>query len=233
MAINLLIVDDEESFRGHLRNLFERKGYDVSEAQNGTLALELARQHRFEVVLLDIVMPDMDGTEALKRFKELYPDVQVIIMTGNATIENAITSMKRGAYDYLIKPFDPDELLILVERAGELTRLRRESEIIHRERDRQGKFSDFVGASAHTRNILGLIDKVAPTSSTVLITGETDTGKELVARSVHRKSNRSDRPFVVINCSAIQDTLLESEMFGYEKGAFTGASRDKRGSQQR
>lgn len=227
--MNLLIVDDEESFRRHLKNLFERKGYDVSEAQNGTEALELARRNRYEVVLLDIVMPDMDGIEALKHFKELYPDIQIIIMTGNATIENAVTSMKRGAYDYLIKPFDPDELLILVERAGELTRLRRESEIIHRERDRQSKFSDFVGSSIHTRNILGLIDKVAPTSSTVLITGETGTGKELVARSIHRKSNRNDKPFVVINCSAIQDTLLESEMFGYEKGAFTGASRDKRG----
>lgn len=227
--MKLLIVDDEESFRHHLSNLFERRGYHVFEAQNAGEAINLARKTRFDVVLLDIVLPDMDGIEVLKNFKRLYPDVQVIIMTGNATVENAIASMKLGAYDYLIKPFDIEEMTILVDRAGELTNLRREREIIQRQRDWQPEFDNFVGNSSHTREVLGLIEKVAPTNSTVLITGDTGTGKELVAKAIHRKSMRGDKPFVVVNCSAIQDTLLESEMFGYEKGAFTGASRSKRG----
>jgi DNA-binding NtrC family response regulator len=227
--MKLLIVDDEASFRQHLSHLFVRKGYKVFEAQDGREAQNLAKENRFDVVLLDIVLPDFNGVEILKKFKQLYPDVQIIIMTGNATIENAIASMKLGAYDYLIKPFDVEELTILVDRASELTNLRREREISLRERDWQRKFDNFVGDSQHTKDILALIEKVAPTNSTVLITGETGTGKELVAKGIHRKSPRAEKPFVVVNCSAIQDTLLESEMFGYEKGAFTGASSNKRG----
>jgi DNA-binding NtrC family response regulator len=179
--------------------------------------------------LLDIVLTDSDGVEILGKLRQLFPETQVIMMTGNATIENAIASMKLGAYDYLIKPFNLDELFILVERAGELANLRREKEIIRRERDWQRKFNEIVGDSGHTRETLKLVDKVAPTDLTVLITGDTGTGKEVVARSIHEKSKRGNKPLIVINCSTIQNTLLESEMFGYSKGAFTGASQDKRG----
>jgi DNA-binding NtrC family response regulator len=227
--LQILIIDDDESFRQHLTHLFKRKGYPVSEANSGKEALELVRQNRFEVVLLDIVLTDSDGVEILRKLKQLYPETQVIMMTGNATVENAIASMKLGAYDYLIKPFNIDELFILVERAGELNTLRREKEILQRERNWQRKFSDFVGKSAHFKNVLQLIEKVAPADLTILITGDTGTGKEVVARTVHWKSARRNKPFVVINCNTIQDQLLESEMFGYARGAFTGATQDKRG----
>jgi len=227
--LNILIIDDDESFRRHLASLFKRRGYLVTEAGSGAEALDITRRQRFEVVLLDIVLTDTDGVEILRKLRQLYPETQVIMMTGNATVENAIASMKLGAYDYLIKPFNIDELFILVERAGELNALRREKEIFQRERDWQRKFSDFVGESAHSKNVLQLIGKVAPTDLTVLITGDTGTGKEVVARAIHRESKRDNKPFVVINCSTIQDHLLESEMFGYAKGAFTGATQDKRG----
>lgn len=227
--LKILIVDDEESFRQRLANLFQRKGFQVSEAASGAAALALSRKERFEVALLDIVLPDRDGVEILRELKEASAEIQVIMMTGNATVENAIASMKLGAYDYLIKPFNLEELFILVERAGELNALRRDKELLQRERDRQRKFSELVGESAHTRQVLQLIEKVAPTDLTVLITGDTGAGKEVVARTIHWRSERRSKPLVVINCSAIQDSLLESEMFGYAKGAFTGAAQDKRG----
>ena len=225
----ILIVDDDPTFRQHLANLFRRRGYDVTEAESGREALQRFRQKRFEVVLLDIVLNDIDGVEILEKLKQMSPEAQVIMMTGNATVENAIASMKLGAYDYLTKPFNLEELFILVERAGELSDLRRQNEIIQRERERQRRFWDFVGVSPHTQEVRQLIEKVAPTDFTVLITGDTGTGKEVVARTIHWKSPRHQKPFVVINCSAIQDTLLESELFGYARGAFTGATRDKRG----
>ncbi len=227
--MKLLIVDDEDSFRQHLCHLFERRGFTAVAAKTGQETLEIAKRENFDIVLLDIVLPDIDGIEILKNLKRIYQDTQIIMMTGNATIENAIASMKLGAYDYLIKPFDLEELIILVERAGELTQLKRESEIFKRELDKQKKYTEIVGNSSHINEIMDLIEKVAPTNSTVLITGETGTGKELVAKAIHQKSPRKDKPFVIVNCSAIQDTLLESEMFGHEKGAFTGAVKFKRG----
>jgi len=227
--MKLLIVDDEDSFRQHLCHLFERRGFSTVAAKTGKETLEIANRENFDIVLLDIVLPDIDGIEILKNLKRIYQDTQIIMMTGNATIENAIASMKLGAYDYLIKPFDLEELIILVERAGELTQLKRESEIFKRELDKQKKYTEIVGNSSHINEIMDLIEKVAPTNSTVLITGETGTGKELVAKAIHQKSPRMDKPFVIVNCSAIQDTLLESEMFGHEKGAFTGAVKFKRG----
>jgi len=225
----ILIVDDEVSFRQHLSHLFIRRGYQVLEAQNGKETLDIIQDTPVDLVLLDIVLPDLDGIEILQKLKEQYPDIQVIMMTGNATVENAIASMKLGAYDYLIKPFDLEELNILVERARELTQLKRESEIFKRERDKKSKFEEFVGSSPQTKAALDLVQKVAPMNSTVLITGETGTGKELIAKAIHRYSPRRDKPFIVVNCSAIQDTLLESEMFGHEKGSFTGAIKSKRG----
>jgi DNA-binding NtrC family response regulator len=225
----ILIVDDEESFRNHLTRLFVRRGYKVAEVASGNEALALVGQKAFDIVLLDIVLPDLNGVEVLKVLKERAPDTQVIMMTGNATVNTAIASMKLGAYDYLTKPFDLEELTILVERACELSTLRRESEFLHLELDRQQKFDEIVGSDNKTLAALALVEKVAPTSSTVLITGETGTGKELIAKAIHRKSPRCEKPFIVVNCSAIQETLLESEMFGYERGAFTGAVKNKSG----
>ncbi len=225
----ILIVDDEESFRKHLTHLFIRKGYTVVDAATGHEALALAEQRGFNIVLLDIVLPDIDGIEVLRTLREHASDTQVIMMTGNATVSNAIASMKLGAYDYLIKPFDFEELFILIERACELSALRQESKALHFELDRQHKFDEFVGSDGKTLAALALVEKVAPTDSTVLITGETGTGKELIAKAIHRRSLRHNKPFVVANCSAMQETLLESEMFGYEKGAFTGAVKNKSG----
>ncbi|MHB2148003.1 sigma-54-dependent transcriptional regulator [Calditrichota bacterium LG25] len=227
--MNLLIVDDEVSFRVHLRHVFERKGYQVAEAADGFEAIEKAKETLFDVVLLDIILPDIDGIEVLKQLHSSSPFTQIIMMTGNATVENAIASMKLGAYDYLVKPFDFEELSILVNRAFELARLKREREAAEHEKFLKSRFEEFIGQSEHTRQILQLVEKVAPTNSTVLITGETGTGKELVAKAIYRKSARSDKPFIVINCSAMQDTLLESELFGYIKGAFTGAVKNKSG----
>jgi DNA-binding NtrC family response regulator len=226
---NILIVDDEESFRTHLMRLFVRRGYAVAGAANGPEALALTEQRQFDIVLLDIVLPGLDGVEVLRTLKERAPETQVIMMTGNATVGNAIASMKLGAYDYLTKPFDFEELFILIERACELSALRQESKALHLELDQQRKFDEFVGSDGKTRAALALVEKVAPTDSTVLITGETGTGKELIAKAIHRKSSRHNKPFIVVNCSAMQETLLESEMFGYERGAFTGAVKNKSG----
>ncbi len=227
--MNLLIVDDESSFRQHLKHVFERQSYSVAEAESGLEAIEKAKQTLFDVVLLDIILPDIDGLEVLKQLHFISPFTQVIMMTGNATVENAIASMKLGAYDYLVKPFDFEELSILVNRAQELTRLKREREAAEHEKSFRSRFEEFIGQSEHTRQVMQLVERVAPTNSTVLITGETGTGKELIARAIYRKSVRSDKPFIVINCSAMQDTLLESELFGYVKGAFTGAVKNKSG----
>jgi DNA-binding NtrC family response regulator len=226
---SILIVDDEESFRAHLMRLFVRRGYAVADAANGAEALALAEQRQFDVVLLDIVLPGLDGIEVLRTLKERASETQVIMMTGNATVSNAIASMKLGAYDYLTKPFEFEELFILIERACELSALRQESKALHLELDRQRQFDEFVGSESKTLAVLALLEKVAPTDSTVLITGETGTGKELIAKAIHRQSLRHSKPFVVANCSAMQETLLESEMFGYEKGAFTGAVKNKSG----
>ncbi|MCD6375780.1 MAG: sigma-54-dependent Fis family transcriptional regulator [Caldisericaceae bacterium] len=227
--MNLLIVDDESSFRLHLKHVFERQGYSVAEAKSGFEAIEKAKQTLFDVILLDIILPDIDGLEVLKQLHLISPFAQVIMMTGNATVENAIASMKLGAYDYLVKPFDFEELSILVKRAQDLARLKREREAAEHEKSFRSRFEEFIGQSEHTRQVMQLVERVAPTNSTVLITGETGTGKELIARAIYRKSVRSDKPFIVINCSAMQDTLLESELFGYIKGAFTGAVKNKSG----
>jgi len=226
---SILIVDDEESFRRHLARLFLRKGYRVFDVATAAEALEQLESEPVDVVLLDILLPDQDGVEVLRKIKESNPDLQVIMMTGNATVQNAIASMKLGAYDYLVKPFDLEELSILINRACEYSALRREHRLLRRELDRYARFEEFIARDEKTVAILEMVERVAPTDSTVLITGETGTGKELVARAIHRKSPRQNRPLVVVNCSALPETLLESEMFGYEKGAFTGAVRDKSG----
>ncbi|MBI2447079.1 MAG: sigma-54-dependent Fis family transcriptional regulator, partial [Candidatus Omnitrophica bacterium] len=227
--INLLIVDDEETLRLHLKKEFLRKDYEVHEAGEGQAALNILKEHHIDVVLLDLVMPGLSGLDALKEIKANYPLVEVIVLTGNATIDTAIASMKLGAYDYLMKPYNIAELSMIIERAHNHALLSRDSQRLQHELARQAKFEDFIHGDEKMKSVFKLIEKVAPTNSTVLLYGETGTGKELAAKSIHKNSNRKENSFIAVDCGALQDTLLESELFGHERGAFTGAIRDKQG----
>jgi len=227
--ISVLVVDDEERMRKFLRTELERKGFVVDEAASGEEALAVAAEQDHQVVLLDLRMPGMTGLEALSQIRESSPAPEVIIITGHGTIDTAIEAMRLGAYHYVTKPFKLRELELHVRKAHEKVSLERKSR--HLERlvaDRRGDPA-IVGRSPGIRRVLSLIAKVAPTDSTVLISGESGTGKELVAQSIHRSSLRADAPFVVVNCGTLQESLLEAELFGSEKGAFTGAFETREG----
>ncbi len=225
----LLIVDDELSVRDSLAKWFAEEGYDVATAENANDALTRVAEQTFDVALVDIKMRGTDGIELQRRLHEIYPDMLVIIMTGYASVETAIAALKNGAYDYVNKPLDPDEIAHLVAKAmshhqtvQENTRLKETvADLTHP--------TDIIGQSGAMKRIFEAIDTVGPTDATVLITGESGTGKELVARAVHAASNRRYHPMVVIHCGALTETLLESELFGHEKGAFTGAQYRKKG----
>lgn len=226
----ILIADDEESIRWVLSKALSKKGYAVDLAANGTEALALFRQNKYDMAILDIKMPGMTGLELLQRFHEEKPAVLVIIMTAESTMKNAVDAMKHGAYDYITKPFDLDALdaiILKARKASEVTdevqRLKEEIKE-HYQLDRT-----IIGKSQAMQEVYKLLGKVAPTDVTVLITGESGTGKELVARAVHFNSPRLGKPFLAINCAAIPRELLESELFGFEKGAFTGATERKIG----
>jgi len=223
----ILVVDDETRMAGLIRMELEEQGHTVSTAGDGTMALGLMEKKEFDLVLTDIRMPGMDGLMLLKSVKERYPETEVVLMTAYASAQTAVTAMKDGAYDYLIKPFEMDELLIMVERIDSRRRLVLEN-VQLREDLRSGDVT-IVGGSEGIREVFALVDRVADQDATVLIEGESGTGKELIARSIHAKSLRSKAPFVVVNCAAIPDTLIESELFGHEKGAFTGADRRQLG----
>jgi two-component system nitrogen regulation response regulator GlnG len=225
----ILVVDDEESIRWALRKALEREGYRVALASDGVEGLARATESDIDLVLMDIKMPGTDGFDALTRIKESRPDLPVIIMTAFGTLQAAVQAMKRGAYDYVTKPFDFDELSILVRRAFEVRDL---TEQIARMEGGVGQPFDFegvVGLCPSMQQIFKLVGKVAASDLTVLIRGESGTGKELLARAIHYNSRRLARPFTAVNCAAIPRDLLESELFGHEKGAFTGASALRRG----
>jgi two-component system, NtrC family, response regulator HydG len=227
---NLLIVDDELIVRDSLGKWFQEEGYDVSTADSAHEALSLMAEKQFDLALLDIKMPGTDGVELQARMKEVAPETIVIIMTGYASVETAVAALKNGAYDYVTKPFDPDDIAHTVQNA--LAHKRAEREVV-RLRETVAATSlpkELVGKSDAMKHVLDSIQTVAPTDATVLITGESGTGKELVARAIHAASNRKFNPFVVIHCGALTETLLESELFGHEKGAFTGAQYRKKGS---
>ncbi len=228
-AVSVLVVDDEERMRSIIRKELERKGYLVDEAASGQEALKAAEQHGYDVILLDLRMPGMTGLEALARFQEIPPSPEVIIITGYGTIDTAIEAMRLGAYHYVTKPFKLRELELNIQKAGEKVALERKSRQL--ERLVKDKFAapEIVGESPPLMKVLRLIEKVAPTDSPALVTGESGTGKELVALSIHRHSRRADAPFVVVNCGTLQETLLETELFGHEKGAFTGAVDSREG----
>lgn len=229
MNARILVVDDEEIVVRSCVRILAAGAYAVESAQGGLEALRKIEEGEFDILILDIMMPQMDGLQVLQRVKETHPDIDVIMVTGLSQIETAVRSMKLGAFDYLPKPFDPDELKQVVERALERRRLLQENFNLRSELSSKYRFENIVGTSQAMQKVFGLVAKGAPTNSTVLITGESGTGKELIARAIHFNSLRKDKPFIAVDCNSLSETLLESELFGHVKGSFTGAVASKRG----
>ncbi|HEX8800339.1 MAG TPA: sigma-54 dependent transcriptional regulator [Terriglobales bacterium] len=225
----LLIVDDELSVRDSLAKWFTEEGYDVATAECANEALTRVTEQTFDVALVDIKMRGTDGIELQRRLREIYPDILVIIMTGYASVETAIAALKNGAYDYVNKPLDPDEIAHLVAKAMSHRQTQQENVRLKETVADLAHPAEIIGQSSAMKRIFEAIETVSPTDATVLITGESGTGKELVARAIHAASNRRYHPMVVIHCGALTETLLESELFGHEKGAFTGAQYRKKG----
>jgi two-component system, NtrC family, response regulator PilR len=229
MKTRLLVVDDEESLAEFLRLLFEKEGYDVQTAGSVEGARRQLSERTFDLVLCDILMPDGNGLELLREIKSHSSGTEVIMMTAYASNKSAIEAMKLGAYNYISKPFDVEELKVVASRALEKTGLTEENVYLRNELARKYQFSNIIGGSPRMQEVFSLIERVAKTTSTVLISGESGTGKELIARAVHYSGPRSRHHFLSINCGAMPENLLESELFGHEKGAFTGAVREKKG----
>ena len=219
----ILVADDEESHRIMLRAVLQEEGYEVAGAADGPEAIRVVEQEPFDLVLLDIRMPGMDGVEALTEIRKISPYIPVLMMTAYASVKTAVEALKAGAFDYLIKPLDIDELKILIEKALEHYHLREENLVLRERMGDRFNFSKMIGKSRKMVELFDLLAQVAPTDATVLILGESGTGKELVANSIHHNSRRASQPFIKVSCAALPETLLESELFGHEKGAFTGA----------
>ncbi len=229
MADRILVVDDEESMRDVLRRMLSSEGYHVSQAENGKKALALLAKERFDYILSDIRMPVMGGIELLREITARGIPGTVIMMSAFGTVETAVEAMKLGAYDYISKPFMSDEILLTLRKARERESLRRENEALREEVEKTVRPGALLFASRSMDDVVRMVEKVKDYDATALVTGESGTGKELVARMLHYGGRRKDRPFVAINCGAIPETLLESELFGYRKGAFTEAKSDRAG----
>jgi DNA-binding NtrC family response regulator len=225
----ILIVDDELIMRESLAGWLERDGYVVETAASGEEGLERLKDTRFDILLLDIKMDGMSGLDVLKTVKASDPDVAVVMITAYGSISTAIDAMKKGAYDYLLKPFDPNELGVLIEKIIQSQNQARENLFLREQYKDRSRFESMLGQSAAMQRVFDMIQDVAPTQATVLITGETGTGKGLAAKAIHTHSPRCDGPFVIVNCGAFPEHLLESELFGYQKGAFTDAKTTKKG----
>ncbi len=229
MSAKILIVDDEEIVIQSCLRILSDYSDVVDSVQDGQAALRKIDETQYDIVILDIMMPKMDGLEVLQQVKERHPDVDVIMMTGLSQIQTAVKAMKLGAFDYLSKPFDPDELKHVVDRALERRRLLQQNRDLKNEVSSKYRFENIIGSSPRMQAVYALIAKCAPTNSTVLITGESGSGKEMIARAIHFNSLRKDQPFVTVDCNTLSENLLESELFGHVKGSFTGAVANKRG----
>jgi two-component system response regulator HydG len=225
----VLIVDDQRNMRTTLSLMLRDAGYDVDDARDGDDACEKVHGDSYELVLTDLKMGNTDGIQVLRHTREVSPLTEVIVMTAYGTIESAVEAMRLGAHDYIQKPFSEQELVIKVQKAIEKRQLAGEVNLLAAEFRERYRFENIIGRSRAVRDVLGRIVRIAPTDVTVLITGESGTGKELVAKAVHANSKRADRPFITVNCAAISETLLESELFGHVRGAFTGAVSTRRG----
>lgn len=229
MSFKILVVDDEEIIRDSISYILESEGYEVDKAENGKVAYDKIKEKQFDLVITDIEMPAMKGTELLEKTKLLAPQTAVIIITAFGSLDTAITALRNGASDYILKPVEFDELLIKVKKLFEVKDLLIENKVLREEINRKYDFENIVGKSPAIKKVFEIIEAVAETDSTVLISGNSGTGKELVARAIHFKSKRKNKPFIAVNCGAISENLIESELFGHKKGAFTGAISDKEG----
>ena len=230
LQIRLLIVDDEQSIRKLCMTVGEALGFACMEAESGEAALALLEEQPAHVILTDLVMPNMSGLEFLERVKKMLPRTEVAVMTGHGSVETAVQAMKLGAYDYIGKPFSPlEELRLFLRRMAEKIRLVEENQFLRERTDTETELHGIVGASAKIQDVLRMISRLKDTRTPVLITGESGTGKELVARAIHFRGSFASRPFVAVDCGSLVPTLIESELFGYEKGAFTGAMKHKIG----
>ncbi len=227
---SLLIVDDEPNIRRVLEAVFAKDGYQVRTAENGRKALDIvATEPGLNVVICDLIMPDMNGVEVLEAAKEINPRLSLVMITAHGTIKTAVDAMKLGAFDYITKPFDMDEIKLVVKNALERSRLLEENVELRQELKSRYKFDNIVGSSGKMQEVYRIIERVAASNATVLIRGESGTGKELIARAIHYNSPRAQKPFIAVSCAALPETLLESELFGHEKGSFTGATGQKIG----
>ena len=225
----VLIVDDEEIVRESLGGWLEKDGYQVYSVPDGRSAVERMKGERWNVILVDLKMPGMDGLQVLEEARKLQPDAAVILMTAYATVDTAVQAMKLGAFDYLVKPFDPEELSILMQKVVAQQSLVRENAVLRKALKKEHRFRDLVSKSPAMQRVFDLAQVAARSNSTILILGESGSGKEVLARTIHAESTRAEGPFVAISCAALTESLLESELFGHEKGAFTGAVSRRKG----
>lgn len=225
----ILVVEDNKDMQFILRNILEAENYTFISAGNGQRAIMEAESQKPDLVLLDMRLPGMNGLSVLRQLQKIYPGILVIMMTAYAEVKDAVAAMKIGAYDYITKPFDNDELLLIIQKALKTESLTREVDCLRRKLNEKEKKSLFLGNSEVIKRVLKKVDLIAPTKMSVILQGKSGTGKEVIARLIHKKSERRDKPFVAVDCGAIPATLIESELFGYEAGAFTGADKKKNG----
>jgi two-component system nitrogen regulation response regulator NtrX len=224
--VKILVIDDERSIRNTLKDILGFEGYAVEVAENGLLGLEMVKSTDFDIILCDIKMPEMDGIEVLEKIMDLKPETTVVMISGHGNIDTAVEAIKKGAFDFIVKPLDLNRLLITIRHAGDKTVLVKETKVLKQKINQR---YEIIGESPHIKKVLEMTDRVAPTEARVLITGANGTGKELIARRLHELSPRAEAPFVEVNCAAIPSELIESELFGHEKGAFTSAIKQRKG----
>lgn len=227
--IQVLIVDDELIVRESMSNWLMEEGYTVDTASDGNDGLECIQSKNYDLAIFDIKMPGMDGIELLKKTKEIYPDIPILVMTAYASIDTAVQAIREGAYDYIVKPFDPENVSHIIKKAVKFKMLEKENILLRKQLEKKYGFDEIIGMSKTMEDIFKLIRTVADSEAVIMIRGESGTGKELIARAIHANSKRKYGPLIALNCGALPESLLESELFGYEKGAFTGAQYSRKG----